>query len=74
MFESNKVSLKQIKICSSKINFCLKSNKLYLWSYTKKCNNSNKLFSFIQSKTNFGIIYMEIYGKWPAKTGPKIPL
>ena len=29
-----RVSLSQIKICSNKINFCQKSNKLYLWPYT----------------------------------------
>ena len=33
LFSSNKVSLNQINICSNQINFCLKSNKLYLWPY-----------------------------------------
>ena len=33
LFDSNKVSLDQIKICSNQINFCLKSNKSYLWPY-----------------------------------------
>ena len=33
LFDSNKVSLNQINICSNQINFCLKSNKLYLWPY-----------------------------------------
>ena len=33
LFESNKISLDQINICSNQINFCLKSNKLYLWPY-----------------------------------------
>ena len=34
MFDLNKVSLKQIKICSNQINLCLEANKLYLWPYT----------------------------------------
>ena len=33
LFDSNKISLDQINICSNQINFCLKSNKLYLWTY-----------------------------------------
>ena len=30
LFDSNKISLEQINICSNQTNFCLKSNKLYL--------------------------------------------
>ena len=33
IFDSNKVSLNQMKICWNQINFCFKSNKLYLWPY-----------------------------------------
>ena len=33
LFDSNKVSLNQIKISSNQINFCLKLNKLYLRPY-----------------------------------------
>ena len=33
LFDSNKISLNQINICSNQINFCLKSNKFQLWPY-----------------------------------------
>ena len=46
LFDSNKISLDQINICSNQINFCLKSNKLYLWPYI------NALISLFWRKIN----------------------
>ena len=52
-FDSNKISLDQINICSNQINFCLKSNKLYLWPYI------NALISLFLRKIN--LIQTNIY-------------
>ena len=53
LFDSNKISLDQINICSNQINFCLKSNKLYLWPYI------NALISLLWMKIN--LIETNIY-------------
>ena len=53
LFDSNKISLDQINICSNQINFCLKSNKLYLWPYI------NALISLLSRKIN--LIQINIY-------------
>ena len=53
MFDSNKISLEQINICSNQINFCLKANKLYLWPYI------NALISLFWRKIN--LIQKNIY-------------
>ena len=52
-FDSNKISLDQINICSNQINFCLKSNKLYLWPY------NHALISLFWRKIN--LIQTNIY-------------
>ena len=71
LFELNKICLNQtkylnqIKICSNKINFCFKPNKLYIWPYINalismlwkilfylnKCLFGSKILCFIP--TNF---------------------
>ena len=52
-FDSNKISLDQINICSNQINFYLKSNQLHLWPYI------NALISLYWRKIN--LIQMNIY-------------
>ena len=53
LFDSNKISLDQINICSNQINLCLKSNKLYLSPYI------NALISLFRRKIN--LIQIKIY-------------
>ena len=53
LFDSNKISLDQINICSNQINFYLKSNKLYLWPYI------NAIISLFWRKIN--LIQTNIY-------------
>ena len=53
LFDSNKIFLDQINICSNHINFCLKSNELYLWPYI------NALISLFWRKIN--LIQTNIY-------------
>ena len=53
LFDSNKISLDRINICSNQMDFCLKSNKLYLWPYV------NAFISLFWRKVN--LIQTNIY-------------
>ena len=53
LFDSNKISLDKINILSNQINFCLESNKLYLWPHI------NALISLFWRKIN--LIRTNIY-------------